>query len=332
VERIGLSLLICTRNRAPLLRKLLESIERELTDRLDLEVLVVDNGSTDDTAAVIETFIGRIPQLRRLVEPTPGLSFARNCGAAAATKEYLLYVDDDAMLTEAFLDRVEVILRRFRPDLFGGPILPYFDQPIPGWFDPALEIRQFERFSGFSEQGSVSGGNFGIRRAVLERLGPFDTSLGMKADTMAFGEDREMVERYRALTPAAQHKLYYAVELPVYHYTVPQKFNAQYQLDRKYENARAQERIFLKTGKRSLARSIMYASGHIALFPYQAVRILVANRFGANARFELARLAHGTSGRARGVLEMAYGAARRRLGALLIPHRSPPTGRPGTKP
>jgi glycosyltransferase involved in cell wall biosynthesis len=311
---------------------LLASIERELTDRLDLEVLVVDNGSTDDTAAVVEAFIGRIPQLRRAVEPTPGLSFARNCGAKAASKEYLLYIDDDAMLTEAFLDRAEVVLRRFKPDLFGGPIVPYFDQPVPGWFDPALEIRQFERFSGFSEKGSVSGGNFGIHRSVLERLGPFDTALGMKGDTMAFGEDREMVERYRARTPPAEHKLYYAVELPVYHYTVPGKFEIRYQLDRKYENARAQERTFIKAGKRSLVRSIIYACGHIALFPYQSARILIVNRFDANARFKVTRHAYGVAGRARGVLEMAYGAARQRLGSALIPRRPSPTGRPGTKP
>jgi len=315
MERIGLSLLVCTRNRAALLGKLLASIEREVIDRLDLEVIVVDNGSTDDTAAVVATFAGRIPGLSRVVEPVPGLSFARNRAAASATKEYLLYVDDDAMLSEAFLDRAEVVLRRFRPDLFGGPILPYFDRPLPDWFDPALEVRQFERLSGFSEKGSVSGGNFGIRRAVLDRLGPFDTALGMKGDVMAFGEDREMVERYRARTPPSEHRLYYAVELAVHHYTLPAKLDRRYQLERKYENARTQEHTFIETGKRSLARSIVYAGGHIVLFPYYAARILSANGFGTDGRFKVLRHAYAIAGRAQGVLDMTLAAASHRLGS-----------------
>ncbi|HXF54878.1 MAG TPA: glycosyltransferase family A protein [Hyphomicrobiaceae bacterium] len=313
MERIGLSLIACTRNRAALLGKLLASIEREVTDRLNLEVIVVDNASSDDTAAVVAAFAGRIPGLRRVFEPTPGLSFARNRGAAAATKEYLLYIDDDAILTEAFLDRAEVVLRRFRPDLFGGPILPYFDRPLPDWFDPTIEVRQFERFSGFSEKGSVSGGNFGIRRAVLDRLGPFDTALGMQGDVMAFGEDREMVERYRARTPPSQHRLYYAVELAVHHYTLPAKLDRRYQLERKYENARAQEHTFIATGKRSLARSIVYAGGHLVLFPYYAASILRTNGFGANGRFKVLRHAYGIAGRAHGVLDVTLAATRPRL-------------------
>ncbi len=303
-NRIGLSLIICTLNRAALLRKLLESIERELTGRLDLEVLIVDNGSTDETPAVVEHFTTRIPNLRRLLEPVPGLSFARNCGAETASKEYLLYIDDDAMLGEAFLERAEIILRRIKPDLFGGPIIPYFDQPVPEWFDINLEIRQVERFSGFSAKGSVSGGNFGIRRTVLRRLGPFDTNLGMKGAVMAFGEDREMVERYRARTPVSEQKLYYAVELAVLHYTMPYKYSISYQLARKYENARAQEWTFIKSGKRSLGKSIIYAFAHLVLLPFKAVEILITHRFNAKGRFELVRHAYGIAGRMRGVLEM----------------------------
>jgi hypothetical protein len=149
---------------------------------------------------------------------------------------------------------------------------------------------------------------------------------------MAFGEDREMVERYRARTPPAEHKLYYAVELPVYHYTVSSKLDVRYQLDRKYENARTQERTFIETGKRSLARAIVYAFGHIALFPYLAVRIIMANGIGANGRFKVTRHAYGIAGRLHGALEMAFGAARQRLGSAPLPHRPSPTGRPGTKP
>ena len=303
-QSVGLSLIVCTRNRAPFLEKLLASVERELVDRLDLEVVVVDNGSSDATTVVANQFAGRLPGLRILSEPKPGLSYARNCGARGANKDYLLYVDDDAYLSEAFLDHTEVILRRFKPDLFGGPVLPYFDCLVPGWYDPRLEIRKFEEFSGFSEMGSISGGNFGIRRDVLQRLGPFDTALGMRGNVMAFGEDREMVERYRASTPKAEHRLYYAVELPIMHYTMPQKLDVAYQLARKYENSRAQERTFVRTGKRSLARSILYLCGHVGLMPYQWWRVIARNGFNANGRFKAYRHAYAIAGRAHGALDL----------------------------
>lgn len=304
MERVGLSLIICTFNRASFLAELLESIERELTERLDLEVIVVDNNCTDDTAAVVRGFEGRLPSLRRLVETDQGLSFARNRGAAESTREYLLYIDDDAILSEGFLDRAEVVLRRFEPDLFGGPVLPRFDRPVPEWFDPDSEIRQFERFSSFSAQGSISGGNFGIRRAVLEELGPFNTALGMKGEVMAFGEDRDMVERYRSRTPDAERRLYYAVELPVLHHTMPYKFDKKYQWKRKYQNSLAQEKTFIRAGKRSLGSSIIYLCAHIVLIPWFACRLALVQGFNERTRYEIVRHACGIAGRALGVVQM----------------------------
>jgi glycosyltransferase involved in cell wall biosynthesis len=301
---VGISIIVCTYNRATLLGKLLASIERELIPNVDLEVIVVDNNCTDDTVAVVKVFEGRLPALHYIVETQQGLSFARNRGAAIASKEYLLYIDDDAMLGEAFLDRAEVILRRFKPDLFGGPVLPYFDRPVPNWFDARREIRQFERFSAFSRTSSISGGNFGIHRTVLQRLGPFDPTLGMSGDAMAFGEDREMVERYRARTAVSEQRLYYAIELFIYHHTMSHKIDAQYQCRRKYANARALELIFVKTGKRSLARSLIYACAHLVLLPFRATGIAIAHGFGSAARFELMYHTYGVAGRARGILDL----------------------------
>lgn len=304
MDRIGLSMVICTYNRAPFLRELLSSIERELTDRLDFEVIVVDNNCADDTPMVASEFSDRLPNFRRVVEVNQGLSFARNRGAAEATKEYLLYIDDDAILSDGFLYRAEVVLRRFKPDIFGGPVLPRYDRVAPPWFDVDSEIRQFERFSGFSANGSVSGGNFGIRRSLVEELGKFDTSLGMTGEKMAFGEDREMVERYRASRPKAEHRLYYAVEMPILHYTMPYKYDQRYQWDRKYRNALSQQKTFIKTGKRKILQSMAYAIGHILLFPVVAIKTIRQTGLSSYSKFLIIRHAYGLAGQIRGIVEV----------------------------
>jgi glycosyltransferase involved in cell wall biosynthesis len=324
VSVIGLSIIICTFNRAKFLDELLASIDRELCERLDLEVVVIDNNSVDDTADVVARYEGRLPGLRRIVERNQGLSFARNRGAAETSKAYILYLDDDAVLSDGFLDRAEVVLRRFGPDLFGGPVLPRFDREVPAWFDQRSEIRCYEPFSCFSAEGTISGGNFGIAREVLQRLGPFNTELGMKSEQMGFGEDREMVERYRAQTPAEKQRLYYAVELPVIHYTMPYKLDKKYQWERKFKTASAQERTLIKTGKRSLLKSLILVGGHIAFMPVFAGRLAMGpHGLSARNRYKIVRHLYSTAGRLHGALLMAKRTLASRLsGKLLHPQNS----------
>ncbi|MFQ3635030.1 MAG: glycosyltransferase family A protein, partial [Cyanobacteriota bacterium] len=77
-----ISAIICTHNRAGYLAGAIASLLRQdLTD--PYEVLVVDNASTDATRAVVEPFL-QDSRLRYVLEPTLGLSVARNAGAAQA--------------------------------------------------------------------------------------------------------------------------------------------------------------------------------------------------------------------------------------------------------
>ncbi len=64
----------------------------------DLEVVMVDDGSTDGSAAIAEAFVARDPRFRLLAQPNAGLSAARNTGIDAATGEFLAFVDSDDML------------------------------------------------------------------------------------------------------------------------------------------------------------------------------------------------------------------------------------------
>lgn len=84
------SVIIPTRNRAPLLREAIESVFAVRRDGFELEVIVVDDGSTDQTASVIAEY-----ELTVLRTNLAGVSAARNAGLAAARGEYVAFLDDD---------------------------------------------------------------------------------------------------------------------------------------------------------------------------------------------------------------------------------------------
>ncbi len=90
-----LSVVVPTRDRAALLPGLFEAFARQDAPEGSFEVLVVDNGSRDGTAGLLEA--SAYPWLRALGEPSPGASSARNAGVAAARGERVLFLDDDML-------------------------------------------------------------------------------------------------------------------------------------------------------------------------------------------------------------------------------------------
>jgi glycosyltransferase involved in cell wall biosynthesis len=91
-ETIGV--LILTRNRAALLRRCLDSVADQTTP--PDEVLVVDNGSTDETPDVVASFQSRLP-IRAVYEAKPSIPRARNVALRHATTELALFLDDDCV-------------------------------------------------------------------------------------------------------------------------------------------------------------------------------------------------------------------------------------------
>lgn len=91
------SVIVCSYNGAKTLAGCLESLSR--VDYPDYEVILVDDGSTDDTAAIV----ARFPAVRYIRQSNHGLSHARNTGAAAARGEVLAYTDSDCMADRDWL-------------------------------------------------------------------------------------------------------------------------------------------------------------------------------------------------------------------------------------
>jgi glycosyltransferase involved in cell wall biosynthesis len=187
-ERVRLSIIIPTFNRDRLLRAMLESLGYSLGDKEDVEVLIIDNGSRDNTAEVYSAVKRLFPKIqwRYFYEPMPGLLSGRHRGAKEARGEILSYLDDDVLLSPTWLEGLREAFRDPEIALVGGPSIPEFEGEPPEWLTDMWEEHDGRRMlpalslidSGPSVRAEdplyVWGLNFSIRRAVFERCGGFN--------------------------------------------------------------------------------------------------------------------------------------------------------------
>jgi len=263
----GVSIIICTFNRLVLLRKMIDSIRPQLPADFPIEVLIVDNNSTDGTANYVCALTAQDPTFSYYLETKQGLSNARNGGAKAARHELLLYCDDDAFLSPDFIKTMGEALAAHDPDLFGGPCLPDYVDAKPDWFPDALEVRRKAEVSGFYSHVTLSGSNFGIKRAVLQKIGGFNPEFGMTGNRPGMLEERLAIETYRRMTPAAEQKVYYSVESFVYHYTPAARMRVGFQLRRIYQANFNYIKYCLQQGVRSpdlVAKGLLKRAGREA--------------------------------------------------------------------
>ena len=144
------------------------------------EVVVVDNDSTDDTAARARAWTGKIPELR--VVGAPGhhsVSHARNVGVRAAHGDLLLICDADDEVDPEWMDRMVAALASHHL-VTGAVDRTWFNRPDQyAWIDP-LQDAVPERAYGFLP--IASGGNLGMRRELLEVVAGFDERLRRAED------------------------------------------------------------------------------------------------------------------------------------------------------
>jgi glycosyltransferase involved in cell wall biosynthesis len=104
-EKPLVSVVICTYNRCSLLQDCLTSLFTQTYPRDDYEIVVVDDGSTDDTQALLEEMAQRPgPQLRAVRQENKGSAAARNLGIAHAQGQIIASIDDDCMATQSWIE------------------------------------------------------------------------------------------------------------------------------------------------------------------------------------------------------------------------------------
>jgi glycosyltransferase involved in cell wall biosynthesis len=241
---ILLSFVICTYNRAAFLEYCVSELAKQIEEFgcRDLEVLIVDNNSDDDTASVGERLCLRWPWARYLFEGKQGLSHARNHGCLAASGAYVCYLDDDALPGTNYVRNVMAVVADHSPDIAGGPVFPFYTSKKPFWFQDELEIRRHTRTTGFVDC-PVSGGNFIIRRDLLLNLGLFSSDYGMVGTRLRLGEERDLIERYRLSTAPERRRIYYSQNCFIFHHVPAEKMKIAYFVRRAFESGRLRASI-----------------------------------------------------------------------------------------
>lgn len=225
---VDLTIIIPTHNRSKSLQRLFASLHNAngLSDS-DVEVLVVDNGSTDQTRAEIETELNRPNwyQLSSLEEPRRGKAFALNCGLRVAQGRVIMVLDDDVTIEPWALKKHLMCYEESPFDAVQGRILP--------GVDPAGKPGQIERIREYNipliDYGEImrpirglTGTNMSFKREIFETIGGFDTRLGPGA--AGFSEDTEFSLRIRG----AGFAIGYTPDAVVYHELDPNRYGRRY--------------------------------------------------------------------------------------------------------
>lgn len=229
-----LDVLIPTYNREELLPRALESLLRaERPDRLEVDVLVIDNRSTDSTRAIVEAFMPRFGgHLHYVYESRPGRSHALNTGVAATRGDLVGMIDDDEEVNRDWLLTIAAAFEDPATDFIGGPYLPRWGGERPswvgtaygsaiGWAECGQSIQQF----GPAFNAMLMGGNAVIRRSVLERVGQYSVDLGRTPGTRLLScEDEDMFGRLLAIGARG----FYRPDLIIHHYVSPERLTKRY--------------------------------------------------------------------------------------------------------
>jgi cellulose synthase/poly-beta-1,6-N-acetylglucosamine synthase-like glycosyltransferase len=157
----------------------------------DGEIIVVDNASTDHTAAVASAW----PDVRVVFEPRKGLLFARQRGFEESCGDLLACIDADTIVPRGWIGRaMREFARNPRLACLSGPYV-YYDLSsavrviVTLWYLVALLFLGYINQYLFRTGAMVQGGNYVVRRSALEKIGGYNTGIAF------YGEDTDLARR-----------------------------------------------------------------------------------------------------------------------------------------
>lgn len=194
---MDISVVVCTYNKKELLLKALDSLTRQETEgQLIFEIIIIDDGSTDNTRDVVKEFIRNNTSvaIRYVYKTGGGVADARNAGVAEAHGKWVAFFDDDQWAEPQWLGELYRVGMEKSADCVGGTVL--LDLPDSS----NLKLSMFCRgllaekiFGDKSRSYSIKARYVGletnnvlVRRKLFERIGVFDASFLMGGEDVDF--------------------------------------------------------------------------------------------------------------------------------------------------
>jgi glucosyl-dolichyl phosphate glucuronosyltransferase len=200
--RPEISIVISTYNRQHSLAAAIESVLSQ-KGAPEYELIVVDNRSTDGTAAVVREYTHRSDRVRYVFEPQQGVSYGRNAGIAESTGAIVAFTDDDVVVSGDWLAAIRAAFdERSEFGCIGGKVLPRWPEPPPRWLTPKhwapLALLDYGEAQplGPDNRKCLITANMAVRREVFEQIGGFSPEFQKSAGLIYALEDTELQERY----------------------------------------------------------------------------------------------------------------------------------------
>lgn len=190
---------IPTYNRARLLMQTLEGLVRQDYPANLLEILILDNNSTDRTRDIVASFQSAPHRPRHIVETQQGANFARNRAVHEARGDIIIFGDDDILIGPEW---AREMARPFfenpsrRIGAVGGEVIPVFPDGCPDWVAGFHGPQALRPDAGPLRPGQVPmSASLAFLRRTFAEVGYFDTALGRKGGVVFGGDENLAIKR-----------------------------------------------------------------------------------------------------------------------------------------
>lgn len=273
-----ISVAVCTRNRADVLPRCLESLANQSADKELFEVLIIDNNSTDLTKEITLEFCKKHSNFGYVFEEKQGHSQARNRAIAEAKGKYIAYIDDDAIADKEWLQSIFDCFNQTNADVTGGPVHVFVENPKNLMF---FKNKSSDFYLGSERKRMIPPGfdfgfstcNICFKKSLFDELGGFSEDFGIVNGKLQMGEDSEM--GYRLLK--AGKVFYYEPKMIVQHQLRTKELEFTGILKRSYNTGKGIGKIIkndispMKKLKKTAA-PFVYAFEFLFLFPFYWIK------------------------------------------------------------
>lgn len=231
---LGISVIICCHNSGAKIRPTLKALAQQ-TDisQIPVEIILVDNNSTDGTVTIARELWARLGQpfpLKIVDEKIAGLSFARTRGILTSQYQYLIFCDDDNWLNKEYLSIVHNLFdTKEEVAMIGGVGVGLLQKQAPEWFQRlngfGYAIGDEGRQTGYTD--SVYGAGMAIRKDIMQALHNQQISFILSdrvGKNLSSGGDSEMC----ALVKAAGKRIWFDKRLTFDHDLPQSRINWKY--------------------------------------------------------------------------------------------------------
>jgi glycosyltransferase involved in cell wall biosynthesis len=238
---MDLTVCVCTHNRPGYVRDCLAGLRRQSVADDRFSVLIVDSFSPEPVRSELRDLARDHPGARLIRVDEPGVSAARNAGAAAAATGYIAYIDDDAIPAETWVAAILAAIAApgARPAVLGGRILPKWESPLPRWWPGSLRgLLSIIEHEGLGEYRTAAlppglepyGCNMVVHVASLLNTGGFGCGIGRIGGALLSDEDVQLAWRLQDAGLSAR----YDSRIVVFHQIQATRLNPAWLLSRLY--------------------------------------------------------------------------------------------------